>query len=114
MDASIILFWYRYTYHLLHTTYDINIADKYGSVKGKKQSLEGNKTKRECAALLVQKHNPQWNNIKDSFAIRKTYVFLDEAQEIKGWEKVVNSLMSDFDVDLYITGSNSRMMSSEI
>ena len=44
----------------------------------------------------------------------KNYVFLDEVQEIKGWEKVVNSLVSDFDVDLYITGSNSRMMSSEI
>ena len=35
-------------------------------------------------------------------------------QEIEGWEKVVNSLISDFDVDLYVTGSNSRMMSSEI
>lgn len=44
----------------------------------------------------------------------KTYLFLDEVQEIEGWEKVVNSLSSDFDVDLYITGSNSRMMSSEI
>ena len=44
----------------------------------------------------------------------KTYLFLDEVQEVKGWEKVVNSLASDFDVDLYITGSNSRMMSSEI
>jgi hypothetical protein len=44
----------------------------------------------------------------------KTYLFLDEVQEIEGWEKVVNSLMSDFDVDLYVTGSNSRMMSSEI
>lgn len=44
----------------------------------------------------------------------KTYFFLDEMQEIKGWEKVVNSLQSDFDVDLYVTGSNSRMMSSEI
>lgn len=44
----------------------------------------------------------------------KTYLFLDEVQEIKGWEKVVDSLSSDFDVDLYITGSNSRMMSSEI
>ena len=41
-------------------------------------------------------------------------MFLDEVQEIKGWEKVVNSLASDFDVDLYITGSNSQMMSSEI
>ena len=44
----------------------------------------------------------------------RTYLFLDEVQEIKGWEKVVNSLASDFAVDLYITGSNSRMMSSEI
>lgn len=44
----------------------------------------------------------------------KTYLFLDEVQEIKDWEKVVNSLVSDFDVDVYVTGSNSRMMSSEI
>lgn len=44
----------------------------------------------------------------------RNYFFLDEMQEIEGWEKVVNSLISDFDVDLYVTGSNSRMMSSEI
>lgn len=44
----------------------------------------------------------------------KSYLFLDEVQEIKGWEKIVNSLASDFDTDLYVTGSNSRMMSSEI
>lgn len=44
----------------------------------------------------------------------KTYLFLDEVQEIEGWEKIVNSLASDYDVDLYVTGSNSRMMSSEI
>ncbi len=45
---------------------------------------------------------------------QKTYFFLDEVQEINGWEKVVNSIQSDYDVDLYVTGSNSRMMSSEI
>ena len=33
----------------------------------------------------------------------KTYLFLDEVQEIKGWEKVINSLASDFDVDLYLS-----------
>lgn len=44
----------------------------------------------------------------------KTYFFLDEVQEVEGWEKVVNSLNTDFDVDIYVTGSNSRMMSSEI
>lgn len=45
---------------------------------------------------------------------KRTYFFLDEVQEIKGWEKVVNSIASDYDVDIYVTGSNSRMMSSEI
>lgn len=44
----------------------------------------------------------------------RTYLFFDEIQEIDGWEKVVNSLMSEHNVDIYVTGSNSRMMSSEI
>ncbi|HHV10869.1 MAG TPA: ATP-binding protein [Clostridiales bacterium] len=44
----------------------------------------------------------------------KTYLFLDEVQEVLNWEKAVNSLASDYDVDIYVTGSNSRMMSSEI
>lgn len=44
----------------------------------------------------------------------KTYIFLDEVQEIKDWEKIVNSLATDYNVDIYVTGSNSRMMSSEI
>lgn len=44
----------------------------------------------------------------------KTYLFLDEVQEIKHWERTVNSLASDYNVDIYVTGSNSRMLSSEI
>ena len=44
----------------------------------------------------------------------KTYLFLDEVQEIPSWEKTVNSINTDFNVDIYVTGSNSRMMSSEI
>lgn len=45
---------------------------------------------------------------------KKVYFFLDEVQEVASWEKVVNSLMTEYEVDLYVTGSNSRMMSSEI
>ena len=45
---------------------------------------------------------------------KKSYIFLDEIQEVADWEKAVNSLMTDFSVDIYVTGSNSRMMSSEI
>lgn len=44
----------------------------------------------------------------------KAYLFFDEIQEVSAWEKVVNSLMTDSDVDIYVTSSNSRMMSSEI
>ncbi|MBK8515206.1 MAG: ATP-binding protein [Saprospiraceae bacterium] len=43
-----------------------------------------------------------------------TYLFLDEVQEVEGWEKAVNSFTVDFDMDIYITGSNSRLLSSEL
>lgn len=42
------------------------------------------------------------------------YLLLDELQEISAWEKSVNSLLENCDVDIYVTGSNSKLMSSEI
>ena len=42
------------------------------------------------------------------------YLLLDEVQEVDGWEKAVNSLLEDFNTDIYVTGSNSKLMSSEI
>ena len=42
------------------------------------------------------------------------YLLLDEVQEIKGWEKAVNSLLENANTDIYVTGSNSKLMSSEI
>lgn len=42
------------------------------------------------------------------------YLLLDEVQEISGWEKAVNSLLENADTDIYVTGSNSKLMSSEI
>ena len=44
----------------------------------------------------------------------KYYLFLDELQEIDGWEKVVNTLLENENTDIYVTGSNSNLMSSEI
>lgn len=44
----------------------------------------------------------------------KYYLLLDEIQEVDSWEKAVNSLMVDFDCDIYITGSNSRLLSSDL
>ena len=42
------------------------------------------------------------------------YLLLDEIQEITGWEKAVNNLLEAADADIYVTGSNSKLMSSEI
>ena len=42
------------------------------------------------------------------------YLLLDEVQEVDGWEKAVNSLLEDANTDIYVTGSNSKLMSSEI
>ena len=44
----------------------------------------------------------------------KYYFLLDELQEISGWEKVINTLLENYNTDIYVTGSNSRLMSSEI
>lgn len=42
------------------------------------------------------------------------YLLLDEVQEVLGWEKAINSLLEDTNSDIYVTGSNSKLMSSEI
>lgn len=45
---------------------------------------------------------------------KKYYLLFDEIQEVHQWEKAVNSFLVDFDVDIYITGSNSHLLSSEL
>ena len=42
------------------------------------------------------------------------YLLLDEIQEVPGWERAINTLLEDGKADIYITGSNSKLMSSEI
>lgn len=42
------------------------------------------------------------------------YLLLDEVQEIDGWERAVNDLLEDANVDIYVTGSNSKLMAGEI
>jgi predicted AAA+ superfamily ATPase len=44
----------------------------------------------------------------------RIYLFFDEIQELAGWEKLINSLLVDIDADIYITGSNARMLSGEL
>lgn len=44
---------------------------------------------------------------------RKTYLIFDELQTVNGWEKAIESFRIDFDVDIYITGSNAYLLSTE-
>lgn len=44
----------------------------------------------------------------------KAYIFLDEIQKVISWEKTINSLRASFDCDIYITGSNSQLLSGEL
>ncbi len=45
---------------------------------------------------------------------KRMYLFFDEVQRITGWENAVNSFRVDFDCDIYITGSNAYLLSSEL
>ena len=44
----------------------------------------------------------------------KVYLFFDEIQEVEQWEKCINSARVDFDCDIYITGSNAKLLSGEL
>lgn len=45
---------------------------------------------------------------------KRTYLFFDEVQKVPGWENAVNSFRVDFDCDIYVTGSNAYLLSSEL
>lgn len=45
---------------------------------------------------------------------QRYYILLDEIQEVTNWEKAINSLKVDYDTDIYITGSNSKLLSGEL
>jgi predicted AAA+ superfamily ATPase len=46
--------------------------------------------------------------------MERHYLLLDEIQEVEGWEKAINAFMVDFNMDLYLTGSNAHLLSSEL
>ncbi len=70
-------------------------------------------TSEEFADDMTDKE--MYNGIKEKMTDNgRYYLLLDEVQEIEGWEKAVNSLLENANTDIYVTGSNSKLMSSEI
>lgn len=45
---------------------------------------------------------------------KKLYLLIDEVQEVEKWEKSINSFLVDLDIDIYLTGSNAHLLSSEL
>ena len=78
----------------------------------------------EDSIVYMNFESKKWEDIKtdsdlmEEISSRKIdgrmYVFLDEVQRVKSWENVVNSLQVDADADIYITGSNAYLLSSEL
>ena len=63
-----------------------------------------------CTAAAL--HRAVTKRIKDIEG--KVYLFFDEIQEVADWEKCVNSFRVEFDCDIYITGSNAKLLSGEL
>ena len=55
-----------------------------------------------------------YSYIKTYTSKGKKYILLDEVQNVENWEKAVNSLLIDIDCDIYVTGSNAYLLSSEL
>lgn len=72
---------------------------------------------------LESRSNPFLNTIDGIYefirnftsqADHKVYLFFDEIQELDGWETMINAMMIDFNADIYITGSNAKLLSGEL
>ena len=61
------------------------------------------------AEVLYEELGKRIDKIKD-----KAYIFLDEIQEVADWEKCINSMRVDYNCDIYITGSNAKLLSGEL
>jgi len=75
-----------------------------------KYNFEDMRNARLCTAGALHKEVSQ----RILAAEGKSYLFFDEIQEVSEWEKCVNSLRVEFDCDIYITGSNAKLLSGEL
>lgn len=62
----------------------------------------------------IKDYKELYKKVKNNISKEKCYILLDEVQNVEKWEKAVNSINIDFNVDIYITGSNAYLLSSEL
>ncbi len=62
----------------------------------------------------IKDYKDLYKYVKEKINNKRTYLLLDEVQNVTSWEKAINSFNVDFDIDIYITGSNAYLLSSEL
>lgn len=62
----------------------------------------------------IKNYKDLYQYIQKKIGKDKVYLLLDEVQNVEAWEKAINSFKVDFDIDIYITGSNAYLLSSEL
>ena len=62
----------------------------------------------------IKDYRDLYNYIKSKYKNKKLYLLLDEVQNVEKWEKAVNSFLVDIKCDIYVTGSNAKLLSSEL
>lgn len=62
----------------------------------------------------IKNYKDLYDYVKSKSSDKKLYILLDEVQNVESWEKAVNSFLVDIDCDVYITGSNAYLLSSEL
>ncbi len=62
----------------------------------------------------IKNYKDLYKYVKEHLKKGKMYLLLDEVQNVVSWEKAINSFKVDFNIDIYITGSNAYLLSSEL
>ena len=62
----------------------------------------------------IKDYRDLYNYVKSKYKNKKLYLLLDEVQNVEKWEKAVNSFLVDIKCDIYVTGSNAKLLSSEL
>ena len=62
----------------------------------------------------IKNYKDLYQYVKEKIKKDKVYLLLDEVQNVEAWEKAINSFSVDFVIDIYITGSNAYLLSSEL
>lgn len=69
----------------------------------------------ESKSTGIKTEDQLYNYVRSRLSDRgRTFVFIDEPQRIVGWQDAVNAMRADFDCDIYLTGSNAYLLSSEL